>query len=326
MLERLSIEHLKWLTFVAGRMRARLLSTQVDAMAQLKCLAHSGGASHAAWARLATEGPQQLVALDESNNESRSHTEMLDKEWTGILDGAKVRHWRGRTWHNLHPDMKAAISTIVSAYAGCMDIVEPMFRAMDAEAKRRSGQFDGLAEIENELRDLMSSLLSYVVACHDRGRRIILPRRVQAPSRHRWPDWVRWGHRFRNRWAVPFWVPLSTCSSGGFVAEALSTRADIEHEGQRMANCIAGYVNRCAAGHYVLYRISDRDGIRVVTYGAAIDVTTPTDGRREATGVVMGDVAGHANSPVGHAVSVFAEQLTGQIRRSLPCEVIEPSW
>ncbi|MBK6727109.1 MAG: hypothetical protein IPG63_07585 [Xanthomonadales bacterium] len=325
-LERLSIEHPKWLAFVTVRMRAGLLSTQFDAMAQMKRLAHSAGASHAAWARLATEGPQPLGALNESKHEVRSNTETLDQELTRIVDGAKARHWLGRTWHNLHPDMQAAIATIVSAYAGCMDIVEPVLRALDAEATRRSALFDGLTEIENEFRELMICLLSYVVVCHDRGRRILLPRRVQVPSRHRWPDWVRWGHRFRIRRAFPFWIPLSTYAAGDFIAEALSTRADIEHEGQRMSNCIAGYVDRCSAGHYVLYRISDRGGSTVASYGATIDVSMTTDGRREATGVIMDEVSGHATSPVDHAVAVFAEQLTEQIRRRLPCEVVEPGW
>lgn len=326
-LERLSIEHPKWLAFVGVRMRAGLLSMQFDAMAQLKRLARSSGASHAVWARLAAEGPQHVVKRGESDGDSCLRTDSLEKEWAGVLDVAKARHWLARTWHGFHPDMQSAISSIVSAYAGCMDIVEPLFRALDAEAMRRSGQFEGLTEIENEFRCLKTALLSYVLACHDYGRRIALPRRLQAPSRHRWPDWVRWSHRFSNQWAFPFWVPLSRYSSGDFVAEALSTRADIEHEGQRMANCIAMHVNRCSAGHYVLYRISDRGGTTIATYGARIDVTTTTDGRRIATSVVMREaVFGHANSPVDHAVAVFAEQLTGQIRLRLPCEVIEPSW
>ena len=327
-LARLSIEHPKWLAFATVRMRAGLLSAQFDAMAQLKQLARSRGASHAVWARLAAEGPRLLAARDMPEDQSCSVRDMLDKEWAAVVDWAKVRHWLRRTWCHLHPEMQAAISTIVSAYAyaGLLDIVEPLFRAMDAEATRRSGQFDGLTEIENEFRELKTALHSYVDACVIGGRRVILPRGVQAPSRHRWPDWVRWGHRFRNRWAFPFWVPLSKYTSEQFVAEALSTRADIEHEGQRMANCIAGYVGRCSAGQYVLYRISERGGKTVATYGAAIDVTTTADGRLEATGVVMDEVSGHATSPVDHAVEAFAAQLTGQIRLRLPCEVIEPSW
>jgi len=324
-LERLSIEHPKWLALSSVSMRAGLLSAQFDAMAQLKRLARSRGASHAVWARLAADGPQVLAARDTPDDESCSVTDILNKEWDAVVDWAKARHWLRRTWCHFHPEMQATIATIVSAYAGLLDILEPLFRAMDAEATRRSGQFDRLTEIENEFRELKTALHSYVDECVVGGDRVILPRRVQVPSRHRWPDWVRWGHRFRDRWAFPFWVPMAYYSNDNLVAEALSTRADIEQEGRRMGNCIAGYVHRCFTGRYVLYRIADHAGTSIATYGAVIDLMAYDDGHQIATGVVMDEVSGRHHAPVDRSVEVFADELTAQIRRHMPCVVTDPS-
>ena len=325
-LERLSIEHPKWLGFVTERMRAGILSTQIDAMSQVKNLARSRGASHAAWAKLSAEGPRDLVALDQSNDEARSHASLLDQELVNVVDGARVRHWLARTWCNLHPDMQAAISSVVSAYTGTLEILEPAFRAMDTEMVHRRDQFDGPTGIENEFRGLMTPLLSYVVALRDGEQREAIQARVRAPTRQRWADWLRWGRRLRDRWSPPFWVPMANYSNGYLVAEALSTRADIEQEGRWMANCIARYVHRCFAGRYVLYRIADRAGTSVATYGAVIDLEAYGDGHQKATGVVMDEVSGRHHTPVDRSVEVFAAELTAQIRLQLPRTVIDPSW
>ena len=326
-LERLSIEHPKWLAFVAARMRAGLLSTQVDAMAQLKRLAHSGGVSHAAWARLSASGPREFVALVLANPHlPRPRMDLLDEEWATMLDVAKARHWIGRIWCDLHSELQEAAVTVVLAYPGSLDLLAPLFRALGIEANRRSNAFHGLAQLENEFRELMAVLLSFVVKRHDGPSRSILRRQLRMPHQGRWAHWVRWGHRWQQRWASSFWVPLATYANDGLVAEALLTRADIEREERQTANHIAHYAMSCFSGNYALYRISDREGRPVATYGAMIETMHTPDGRKQAVRVSMDDVSGPRLGPVDEPIKVFAALLTAQIRRRLPCEVIEPSW
>lgn len=326
-LERLSLEHPKWVAFVAARMRAGLLSTQIDAMAQLKRLAHSGGASHAAWARLSANGPSDFVALVRANPHlPRPRMDLLEEEWATVLDLAKARHWIGRVWCDLHPELQEAAVTVVLAHPGSLDLLAPLFRALGIEAKRRSEAFHGLAQLENEFRELMAALFSFVVKRHDGPSPSILRRQLQMPYQSRWADWVRWGHRWKQRWASSFWVPLATYSNDGFVAEALLTRADIEREERQMANHIAHYAMSCFSGNYALYRISDPEGMPVATYGAIIETEQTPDGRTRAVRVSMGDLCGPRLGAVDAPIKVFAARLTAQIRLRLPCEVIEPSW
>ena len=345
-LVRLAIEHPHWTRFIVQHIQAQEFSMTLDPMAQLKRRARSAGLSKSAWARLSRVGlditggvrcsrkttsdwiddldgmeglPMLYLASDTTDPEQPD----LATQWHNVVAVSRAINWVGDVWLQLHPEFRRRVVECVYAYPrDHLGRLEQVLTALGREAGRRVWAFDGMVALENNFSKVARTLEAYGSLCMSGYRHLDLTN--SPPKRSRWDEWVRWSERFEDPRALPIWVPLERFSTNAYVATALTSRAEIAAEGRQMGNCIASYFGLCFQGTYALYRIEDRSGGRVATFGAKIDVTSADGAAAMAMSATFDEVSGQDHRAVDDAVRAFVELLMQAINHHLPALIMAP--
>ncbi len=345
-LVRLATEHPHWARFIVQHIQAREFSMTLDPMAQLKRRARSAGLSKSAWARLSRVGLEITAGVrcsrkivwdwtddlgeieglpipDVAPDPAAPEQPDLETQWRDVVAVSKAINWVGDVWPALHPEFQRRVIECVYAYPrDHLGRLEQVFTALGREAVRRVVAFDGMVTLENDFSKVARTLEAHGSLCMIGYRH--LDSTNSPPKRSRWVEWVRWSERFVDPRALPIWVPMEEFSTNAYVATALTSRAEIAAEGRLMGNCIASYFGLCSQGAYALYRIEDRSGGRVATYGAKIDVTSADGGATMAMSATFDEVSGQDHCSVDESVRAFAELLTQAINRQLPALIVAP--
>jgi len=345
-LVRLAIEHPHWTRFIVQHIQAQEFSMTLDPMAQLKRRARSAGLSKSAWARLSRVGLDITGGVRCGRKVIFEWTDDLDgmeglpipgvepdlaapeqpdlaTQWRDVVAVSRAINWVGDVWPALHTEFQRRVIECVYAYPrNHLGSLEQVLTALGREADRRVSEFDGMVELENDFSKVARTLEAHGSLCMIGYRH--LDSTNSPPKRSRWVEWVRWSERFLDPRALPIWVPTEGFSTNAYVATALTSRAEIAAEGRQMGNCIESYFGLCLQGTYALYRIEDRSGRRVATYGAKINVTSANGDGAMAMSATFDEVSGQDHCSVDESVRAFAELLTQAINRHLPALILAP--